>query len=201
MHAIGKTALAAALILAMAGAAMAEEGNTWTLRIGAHHVAPKSDNHSVVNVDAAQQLTFNLTRQLSERWAVEVLAALPFEHDINLNGGGKVADVKHLPPTFSLQYHFAPHAHVRPYLGAGLNATIFFSEDTSGALAGTDLKLDTSFGPAAQFGIDIDVGNTWFVNLDARWIDIDTKATLDGTALGTVQIDPFTVGLSAGRQF
>jgi outer membrane protein len=194
-------ALVTILAMTLSGTAAADENSNWILRVGAHHVSPKSDNHPVVNVDAAQMLTFNLTRKLNERWAVELLAALPFKHDVNLNGGNKVADVKHLPPTLSMQYHFAPNAHVRPYVGAGLNATIFFSEHTSGALAGTELKLDTSFGPAAQLGVDIDLGNTWFLNLDARWMDIDTKATLDGASLGTVQIDPFALGISAGRRF
>ena len=194
-------ALAACLAMALNGTASADENPDWALRIGTHHVAPKSDNHAVVNVDAAQMLTFDLTRKLDERWAIELLAALPFKHDINLNGGDKVADVKHLPPTLSLQYHFAPGGHVRPYVGAGLNATIFFSEHTTGALAGTDLKLDTSFGPAAQFGVDIDLGNTWFLNVDARWMDIDTKATLDGVSLGSVKIDPYALGVSVGRHF
>jgi outer membrane protein len=195
------TALIAAVGMALAGAAQAAEPSTWILRVGAHDVAPKSDNHTVVNVDDAKMLTFNLTRMLNENWGVEVLAALPFKHDINLNGGGKVADVKHLPPTVSVQYHFAPEAKFRPYVGAGLNATIFFSEHTTGALDGTELKLDSSFGPAAQVGLDFDISADWFLNADVRWIDIDTKAKLDGASLGNVAIDPITFGISVGRKF
>lgn len=194
-------AVMTALGLAFAGAASAAEPANWILRVGVHDVMPKSDNNPVVNVDDGMTLTFNLTRMLNEHWGVEVLAALPFKHDVNLNGGGKVADVKHLPPTFSLQYHFAPNAKFRPYAGVGLNATLFFSEHTTGALAGSDLSLDTSFGPAAQLGADIDISDKYFLNVDVRWLDIDTDATLDGTSLGTVAIDPFTVGLSFGRKF
>jgi outer membrane protein len=90
-------AVLAAMGLAMAGAANAAEPSPWILRIGAHDVAPRSDNNAVVNVDSAKTVTFNLTRMLDEHWGVELLAALPFEHDVNLNSGGKVADVKHLP--------------------------------------------------------------------------------------------------------
>lgn len=194
-------ALLTTLGLAFAGFAGAGEESPWILRVGAHDVSPKSNNHAVVNVDDAKMLTFNLTRKLNANWGVEVLAALPFEHDINLNGGGKVASVKHLPPTVSLQYHFAPAAKFRPYVGAGLNATLFFSEHTTGALAGTDLKLGTSFGPAAQVGMDFDISDHWFVNADFRWIDIDTRAKLDGASLGSVAIDPLTFGLSVGRKF
>ncbi len=194
-------AIMAALGLAMAGAAQSAEPSAWILRVGAHDVAPKSDNHATVNVDAAQMLTFNLTRMVDEHWGVELLAALPFKHDINLNGGGKVADVKHLPPTLSVQYHFAPEAKFRPYAGLGLNATIFFSEHTTGALDGASLKLGTSFGPAAQLGMDFDINDDWFLNGDVRWMDIDTKAKLNGESLGTVAIDPLTFGVSVGRRF
>jgi outer membrane protein len=193
-------ALMTAVGLALAGAAQAGDSSPWILRVGAHDVEPKSSNHSVVNVDAARMLTFNLTRKLDDNWGIEVLAALPFQHDINLNTGGKVADVKHLPPTVSLQYHFAPHAKFRPYVGAGLNATIFFSEHTT-ALAGADLDLDTSFGPAAQLGMDLDISENWFLNADLRWMDIDTGAKLDGASLGNVAIDPVTFGISVGRKF
>lgn len=194
-------AILATLGVALAGAAQAAEPSPWIFRIGAHDVAPKSNNHGVVNVDDAKTLTFNLTRMLNQHWGVELLAALPFEHDINLNGGGKVADVKHLPPTLSLQYHFSPEAKFRPYLGLGLNATIFFSEHTSGALDGQDLELDTSFGLATQAGLDFDISDNWFLNADVRWLDIDTDAKLQGTSLGSVAIDPFTFGISVGRRF
>jgi outer membrane protein len=194
-------AIMAALGLALAGAAQSAEPSDWILRFGAHRVEPKSDNHGTVNVDGAQMLTFNLTRMVNDHWGVELLAALPFKHDINLNGGGKVADVKHLPPTLSVQYHFAPEAKIRPYAGVGLNATLFFSEHTTGALAGADLKLGTSFGPAAQVGLDFDITDKWFLNGDVRWMDIDTKAKLDGVSLGTVAIDPLAFGISVGRKF
>jgi outer membrane protein len=194
-------ALLTAIGLALGSTAHADDTQQWILRVGVHDVEPKSDNHPLVSVGAAEMLTFNLTRMIDDHWGIELLAALPFEHDISLNTGGKVADVKHLPPTLSAQYHFAPHSKFRPYVGVGLNATIFFSEHTTGALAGTDLNLDTSFGAAAQLGMDYDFADQWFINADVRWIDIDTRAKLDGASLGTVAIDPVTFGLSVGRKF
>lgn len=195
------TAAIATLGLALTAAAQAGEPGSWVFRVGAHDVDPKSNNSEIVSVDAARTLTFNLTRMLDEHWGVELLAAIPFQHDIELNTGGKVADVKHLPPTLSMQYHFAPNARFRPYVGAGLNATIFFSEHTTGTLEGTDLKLDTSFGAAVQAGMDFDISENWFLNADLRWIDIDTDASLDGQSIGKVGIDPLTFGFSVGRRF
>ncbi|MEM1230559.1 MAG: OmpW family outer membrane protein [Pseudomonadota bacterium] len=183
--------------LLLSGSVFAEQGD-WLVRVGAHTVTPKSDNHAVVDVDAATMMTFNATYFVRERLAVEVLAALPFEHDIDLVGGDQVGRTKHLPPTVSLQYHFRPDARFRPYVGVGVNVTEFFQEDTEGALAGADLELDRSVGLAAQVGFDVDITKRWFANLDLRYFDIDTDASLDGADLGTVEIDPWAVGLSLG---
>lgn len=181
--------------------ALAEKGDL-ILRGGVHAVNPKSDNSPLVNVDEGYSPSINLTWFFSENWAVDVLGALPFKHDINLNAGGKVAETKHLPPTVGLQYHFLPDGAVfRPYVGAGVNFTLFFDEKTTGALAGSDLSLDSSFGLAAQVGADFALNDKWAINVDLRWADIDTDATLDGTALGTVEIDPFVFGLTVAYRF
>ncbi len=196
-----KAVLGIAGVTLVAAGGMAEAAE-WLVRAGAHTVEPKSGNHAVVHVDAGRSLTFNVTYRYAEHWGVEVLAAVPFSHDIRLNAdGSKVGETRHLPPTVSLQYHFAPQAKIRPYAGVGVNGTIFFDERTTGALAGTDLSLGTSFGPAAQLGVDFAVNGDWFVNVDARWIDIDSDARLSGAGIGTVQIDPYAFGLSIGRRF
>jgi len=90
---------------------------------------------------------------------------------------------------------------VQPYVGAGVNVTLFFDKQTRGALDGTDLSLDDSVGLAAVAGVDVAVGEHWFVNADVRYMDIDTDAELDGAALETVEIDPWAVGLNVGYRF
>jgi outer membrane protein len=202
MKALAKTPVAAALALVLAGGAGAADASDWIVRVGGHYVDPKSDNHEVVSVDSGQSLTFTATYMLSPHLGVEPLAAWPFSHDITLNAdGSKVAETKHLPPTLSLQYHFLPDGRIRPYVGAGLNATIFFDEKTTGALEGANLSLDDSFGAAAQLGVDFALSGDWMLNVDARWIDIDTDARLDGVGIGSVAIDPYAFGISIGRRF
>ncbi|HEY8538394.1 MAG TPA: OmpW family outer membrane protein [Steroidobacteraceae bacterium] len=186
---------------AMPLAAQAQDADRWIWRAGAHNVAPKSNNHAVVNVDDGAMFTFSGTYLFTPNWGLEVLAGLPFKHDINLNSGGRVAETKHLPPTISVQYHFNPSGTVRPYVGAGVNYTLFFDEKTTGALAGSKLELDPSFGLAGQVGLDVAINSNWFINVEARWIDIDTDAKLNGADLGTVEIDPWVYGLSIGRRF
>ncbi len=207
---IAKSAVAAALAAGLlAGTAQAYEAGNWLFRIGAYGVFPESDNMTNVlgtgatlNVDDGYSLGFNFTYMINPNIGIELLLALPFNHDITLSGGaGKVAETDQLPPTLSIQYHFMPENSVRPYVGIGLNYTTFFNTDTKGALEGTSLKLDNSWGVAGQFGIDIDVAPNWFVNADIRYIGISTDATLDGKGIGTVDINPWVVGLTVGTRF
>jgi outer membrane protein len=204
---IAKSALAAALAAGLlAGTAQAYEAGNWLFRIGAYGVFPESDNLNLgpgadLDVDDGYSLGFNFTYMINPNIGIELLAALPFRHDIELSGAGKVAETDHLPPTLTLQYHFSPESSVRPYVGIGLNYTNFFSEDTKGALERDSLKLDDSWGVAGQFGIDIDVAPNWFVNADIRYISIESDAKLNGVGIGTVDINPWVVGLTVGTRF
>ncbi len=183
-------------------AAQAREAGDWLLRVGAGYVNPKSDNGDVVAVDGATMLVFNGTYMFSDTLGLEVLASLPFSHDIKLESTGEVVgEAKHLPPTVSLQYHFPTDSAFTPYAGIGINYTLFFEEKTSGALAGTNLDLDASFGVAAQVGFDYDLSDNMFLNLGVRWINIETDAKLDGVPLETVEIDPFVFSLTVGWTF
>lgn len=190
--------------LALAGLTtpvLAQSAGDWTIAVGAHQVNPKSDNGAlagdtlVVEVGSDIKPTITAEYFVADHVGIEVLASWPFEHDIAINGLGNVGSTKHLPPTVSLQYHFGSGA-VTPFLGAGVNFTRFSGEQTSGALAGSRLELDNSWGLAAHAGIDFKVGERGAIRVDARWIDIDTDVRLDGADLGTVEIDPLVYGVA-----
>ncbi len=192
----------ALLSLAASSSVMAVEKGDWLMRFGYTSVNPKSNNHPVVTVDSAASLGLNFSYFFTNNLSAEVLAAYPFEHDIRLAGGGpKVASTEHLPPTVSVQYHFMPDNAFKPYVGAGLNYTTFFSTKTFGALEGTKLSLDDSWGLAGEIGADLFLGEKWLLNFSARYIDIETKATLDGRSLGDVKIDPWVYTFAAGIKF
>ena len=194
--------VAALATLSFGPLATAHEAGDKLLRVGVGHVDPKSNNGDVASVDAGTTLVFNGTYMLTDNVGVELLASLPFSHDIELAADGtKVGETKHLPPTLSVQYFFDTQGPFDPYVGAGLNYTLFFDEETTGPLAGLDLDLDGSFGLAAQIGFDYEISESMFVNLDARWIDIDTDAKLDGAELETVEIDPMVYSLTLGWRF
>jgi len=187
--------------------AAAVETGDWLVRLGAHYVDPKSDNNDLVEVDSATSFTFDVTYMFTPHWGVELLGAAPFKHDIHLVDGPKIGDTQQLPPTLSVIYNFLPQSRWRPYAGVGVNWTIFFNENTSGPLNDADLNLDQSVGAAGVVGLDVDVKDGWFVNVNVRYINIDTNATVHlpnnaGTLdVGSVQIDPWAYGLMVGRVF
>jgi outer membrane protein len=192
------TPLACAAALALAAPAQAQEAGDWTFSVGAHAVDPTSDNGTLAggalstDVDSAWSPTITAEYWLRPNWGIEILAALPFEHDIALNVA-HAGSTRQLPPTVSLQYHFRGR-RVTPFVGLGLNYTTFFEEETRGPLAGTELELDDSWGLAAHGGLDIAIGDSKWLRLDARWIDIDTDASVNGADVGTVEIDPWVYG-------
>jgi len=204
-----KSAVAVALAGGLlAGVAQAYEAGQWLGRVGVYGVFPESDNLSNVlgtganiDVDNGYTLGFNFTYMVNPNIGIELLAALPFRHDISLSGAGTVGKTDQLPPTLSVQYHIMPQGTVHPYVGLGLNYTNFFNEETEGALTGASLKLDDSWGLAGQLGIDIDVAPNWFVNADLRYISIKSDAKLNGVDIGTVDINPWVVGLTVGTRF
>jgi outer membrane protein len=215
-------------LLALSSAAQALEAGDWIIRGGATYVDPNDDSDEIealgvpvpgtgVDVDSDTSFGFTIGYMMTDNWGIELLAATPFKHNIGpndvtaalLGSSSSIGSTKHLPPTLSVNYHFQPKASWRPYVGLGVNYTYFFSEDTSGAVeaAGySDLELDSSWGLAAQAGIDIDLTKNIFLNLNARYIDIDTDAKITGFGLPTltvdnVEIDPWVFSIGIGTTF
>lgn len=93
-----------------------------------------------------------------------------------------------------------------PNVGAGINYTLFYSEKPSAALetavGATKVKMKSSFGWAAQAGIDFDLNKNMFLNFDVKYIDIRTTARLTTTAIGVqrvkVNLNPIVVGVGVG---
>lgn len=201
----------AALLVATSPVQALDQGD-WIARVGVSQVKPDTDSDITplvaggkVDADDGTNLSFTVGYMLTSHLAIDVLAALPFQHDLNgagtLAGAGKIAEAKQLPPTVSLQYYFQPKASIRPYVGAGINYTKFFSIKEVGALAGDKLTLDDSWGLAAQAGVDFDINKKWFANLDVRYIKIETTANSTTTGQFDVTLDPWVIGLHVGTTF
>ncbi len=198
MQNITALSLAAALSALAAVPVAAQEKGDMLLGLGVHYVSPTDSDSTTaagaIDVDGATSATITFEYFVADNLGIEVLAAWPFEHDINLAGAGKIGSAKHLPPTISLQYHFSNSSKFTPFVGAGLNYTTFFDEKTTGALSGASLSLDDSWGLALHAGIDYEISERGSLRADVRWIDIDTEAKVNGTSIGDVNIDPWIFG-------
>jgi outer membrane protein len=198
-------------------AANAHEANEFFVRVGVAQVAPDASSDSVlgggVDVEDSTGLGFSGTWFVNKNLGIEVLLALPFEHDIVGSGaldGVDIGSTKHLPPTVSLQYYPLSEGSFTPYLGIGLNYTTFFSTKTTStldtALGGdSKLSLDDSVGVAFQIGFDWKLTDSWYLNAAIWKIDIETTAdiSVDGNHAASVDvsIDPYVGMVGVGYAF
>lgn len=199
-----------AVLAAFSGNLYAHQAGDIIFRAGIANVSPNEGSDDVAGlgefeIDSNTQLGLNFTYMLSDNMGIELLAATPFAHDVSLPSIGKIAELKHLPPTLMGQYYFGSGA-LRPYVGAGVNMTIFFDEkftnDLNGALSNID--IDTSFGLAAQVGVDYYVNQNWLVNASIWYLDITTdvdfKLSGNDVSIDT-DVDPLVYMVSLGYKF
>lgn len=107
-----------------------------------------------------------------------------------------------------MQYYFGnPDSKFRPYVGAGINFTVFFDtefNDTGTANGLSDLDMSNSWGLAAQAGDDYKINEKWLVNAPVMYADISTyvtfKAGADAIKIKT-DIDPLVYMISVGYVF
>ena len=216
--------------------AFANEPGTFTMYFGVGTVEPDSKGISAAipdaefgeitvgfEVDSATSMPFGVTYMFDENWALDILAALPFNHDIRAtvdipgeSESMKIGEFDQLPPTISVQYHFTTEGNFDPYIGLGLNYTIFSGEKLIAGMVDEGIErisIDNSTGIAAQIGGHWELADNWILGFDARYIAIDAEATLSGWAfdplgetsvdvkLPVIQVDPWVYSLNLGYHF
>ena len=195
--------LAAALLAPVVSAEASWERTDWIVRGGVSQVDPKSGDLSLsptttLGVDDDTGFSFDITAMLSQNWGAELFAAPAQNHTTTAITGRSVAqygEVEPLIETLTAQYHFNPLGRMRPYVGAGLGYAQFSGERPAG------LSLGSSWGPAAVAGIDLGVTQRFFVNLSARWVNVESKVKLNGDRVGDVALDPMIYSLNLGYRF
>ena len=141
----------------------------------------------------------DLTYFLTPHIATEVIAGTA-HHNLSHSSGASLGETWILPPTVTLQYHFMPEEKFSPYIGAGLNYSLFYGENAADGFS--DLNLDSSFGPAAQAGFDYWINDNWGLNLDVKKIWLNVDASLNNGAIkADVDLDPWLVGAGLSYRF
>lgn len=168
-----------------------------SLRVGGVPV-PGADvdisNSVVPELDISYFFTKNIAVEL-------ILGVTP--HNVKGAGvlaGAKIGSAWLLPPTLTLQYHFDPIGAFKPYVGVGVNYTVFFNEKAKGGFTSFDLK--NTFGLALQAGVDIMLDKHWGINFDVKKIFLEPKVKVNGGAVaGKVKIDPWLFGTGVTYKF
>ncbi|WP_299734331.1 OmpW family outer membrane protein [uncultured Endozoicomonas sp.] len=208
----------------LSGAVQAYDAGDYIVRGGLATVSPNVDSgnlyangaeqsNSTVDLNSNTQVGLTLTYMIQDNIGVELLAATPFSHKLKGKGGiaglGEFAKTKHLPPTLSVQYYpMSKESSFQPYVGAGLNYTVFFDEEFIKGNEGSfkSLELDDSLGLTAQAGFDYQIDESWSLNAAVWYMDIDTTGTfksIDGSTNYKidVEIDPWVYMAGVAYKF
>lgn len=199
----------------------AGEAGDWVVRGRIVNVSPDEQSSTVrvagapvagsgVTVDSDTIPELDITYMIHRNWGLELILGTS-QHDVHgkgaLAGLGNVIDADVLPPTLTMQYHFMPDSNIRPYAGLGINYTLFYDEEVKGGLdaPGAKVTMDDSWGLAAQTGVDIDINENWFFNIDVKYINMDTTAKFKNSTVGSaavdVDINPWVFGIGIGTSF
>ena len=198
--------LVAACLVAFAAPAFAAEG--FALRGGFANVNPKSDNGTLAgaaaSIDSDAQAVFGASYFFDG--GLELALDFPigkFEHTVTLAGLGEVVTLEHQPMNLGANWHFlgGDAGGFSPYVGLGYSWVSLSNVRGINALAGAAVDVDDSNGLTATLGADFLASDRWFVRGEARWIDFDSEATLDGASIGTANVDPWVLSLQVGLRF
>jgi outer membrane protein len=165
------------------------------------------NNDYIPEVDFSYFVTDNIALELiagTSRHTVKT--SLPAA----VGGSVDVGKVSLLPPTLTAQYHFMPKSQVSPYIGAGINYTLFYNEDAARRTNGVGLSVTSTdyknrFGWALQAGVDVFLTDNVLLNLDVKKLFLSTKlnamTNVGLPVTSNVRLDPWIVGVGVGYKF
>jgi outer membrane protein len=197
-------ALSVAALGVVSSQAFAQE-SPWMVRARAVNITPANSSDPVGGTGASDRITvskktipeFDITYFLSPNVSAELILTYPQKHDVYLDGAA-IGTFKHLPPTLTAQYHFAPSADINPYLGVGVNYTNISEVHLLGGKGGLD---NNSFGLAVQAGVDFKIDKNWSFNVDVKKAQIHSDVTISGAKVSKVKVDPVLFGIGVGYRF
>lgn len=158
-----------------------------------------------IKVSTAYAPEIDFTYFITPNIAAELIAATS-RHDLKLKNSAagrslNLGSVWVLPPTLTLQYHFFSQEIVSPYIGVGVNYSVFYNE-TDGAV--DEVDVENAWGYAFQGGVDFQIPKSrWVVNLDAKKIFLSPNAKVNGGDIESdnFDLDPWVFGVGFGYRF
>ncbi len=192
-------------LVGLAGANAVAQESPWVVRARAVHIDTANESAPVGGAGAADRIHVS-TKTIPEvdisyfftpNIAAELILTVPQKHTVTLDGNA-IGSFRHLPPTLTAQYHFAPGSTIKPYVGAGINFTRISSVKLLGGAG--DLESN-SWGLALQAGVDFQLNKNWSLNVDVKKVNIRSDVMISGARASHVKVDPVLVGAGVGYRF
>ncbi len=190
-----------------AEAANPADFSKWQVRLRAISIDPDEES-TLVGIAGNAEVDSKITPELDISYfftknisAELILATARHEAEVQ-DGAGitKLGDVGVLPPTLLAQYHFLTDSKFQPYVGAGLNYTMFYDVDKGPGL--DRVTYDDNFGYALQAGFDLMKDEHWGLNVDVKRIFLNTDVSVNNGAItGDVDLDPWVFGVGITYRF
>lgn len=155
------------------------------------------------DVGNATTLLLSVEREIAPNIGIELVLGWP--PTIKADGAGtvpflgEVLTAKNVAPTLMFNYHFGDRAAAwRPYLGLGINYTYFADAKTP---YGWDVNLSSSWGLAAQAGIDYAINRQWGLFASIAKVQVKSDLVAIGATVLQTTIDFRPVTYAAGLSY
>ena len=198
---------AVASLAPIAAHAQSAEENPWMVRVRAVDLLWQNGQSGAVvqgaDVKAANKVIpeLDVSYFFTKNIAAELVLTYPQTIDINYTSSQtKLGSIKALPPSLLLQYHFTNFGAFKPYIGAGVNYTIFTSRNN---LSNGAYSVDnSSFGAVGQIGMDYMFDKNWGLNLDLKYATMSTNVTTAaGADGGKLTLNPWMPAVGVTYKF
>ena len=201
-------AMAAVASLAPIAAQAQAEENPWMVRVRAVDLLFQNGQSSTVqdlNVKAQNRWIpeFDVSYFFTKNIAAELVLTWPQQVNIygNLGAGQQnIGKVTALPPSLLAQYHFTDLGAFKPYVGAGVNYTIFGNRQNFVVPVQVE---PSSVGFVGQVGMDYMLDKNWGLNVDVKYATMSTNVSTvqGGTNLGKLTLNPWMPAVGVTYKF
>ena len=202
-------AMAAVASLAPIAAQAQAEENPWMVRVRAVDILYQNGQSGAVqdlNVKAKNQWIpeFDVSYFFTKNIAAELVLTWPQQVNITAGQGNtNVGKITALPPSLLAQYHFTDLGAFKPYVGAGINYTIFGNRQNFPALGNSVQVEPSSVGFVGQVGMDYMLDKNWGLNVDVKYATMATnvQAVAGGANLGKLTLNPWMPAVGVAYKF
>jgi outer membrane protein len=199
----------AATLAPITSQAQSTSDNPWMVRVRAVDLLwqnGQTNTLSTLNVKAENQIIpeFDISYFFTKNIAAELVLTYPQQVNITAgSGNNNVGKITALPPSLLLQYHFTDLGAFKPYVGAGVNYTIFGNRQNFPALGNSVTVDQSSLGVVAQIGADYMFDKNWGLNFDLKYATISTNvnSVAGGTNLGKLTLNPWMPAVGVTYKF